>query len=284
MGIIRGIFLVLVSVTLFLSIFSMALFWTLSDSLTYNNVENQSIVLVKGLLDQNTNITNQIHTLYPVILNYCNKNNSNYIFSFEGTTYDLPCETVSKGESAIVDESVRSQIHTIYYTDYNCNFLDCFKQYQIPFFLISETADNFWTGNFNLLLIISIVLSGGVFFLVEKKSNMPIILGSLLIINALLFIKLDVLFGLFSSNKTIFQLLWLFVSQCYEVSIKILIAGIIVLLVGIVLKIFKIGFSIEKFFEKFKKSDKTLQKQVPQKTIQKQVVKNVVKQPIKKSK
>ncbi|VVB82284.1 Uncharacterised protein [uncultured archaeon] len=281
MGVIRGIFLVLVSVTLFLSLFSMALFWTLSDSLAYNNVENQSVVLVKGLLNQNTNITNQIHTLYPVILNYCSKNNSNYVFNLDGTTYNLACETVLKGESAIVDESVRTQIHTIYYTDYNCNFVDCFKQYQIPLFLISETAERFWQSNFNLLLIVSILLSAGVFFLVEKKSNMPLVIGSLLVISSLPFLKLEVLFGLFSSDKTIFQLLWLFFSQSYAVSIKILIAGIIILLAGIVLKIFKIGFSIEEFFEKFKKTEtKTNSKQIPQK----QVVKKIVKQPLKKSK
>jgi hypothetical protein len=89
------------------------------------------------------------------------------------------------------------------------------------------------------------------FFLVEKKTNAFILSGSLLIVSAVPFIKLDYLLSLFS-NKVIFKFLGVFFSQAYYVSIKTLIVGIGLLVLGIVLDIFKVGFFISNLISKIK--------------------------------
>lgn len=271
MGAIRGIFLVIVAVLLFLSLISMTLFWTLSQSLSYNNIEKQSLILIKDVLKENTDLTNKIHEIYPLIQSYC-QNNSDYVFNTEGYTFDISCETVLQGEDAIMEESIKGMVHKIYYTEYNCNFIDCIKESQVPLFLISEKAHNYWNTLFYFSLIISFVLSVLIFFLVEKKTNWPILTGSLLIISSVPFIKLDVILSLFS-DKTLFKLLKIFFSEAYFVSFKILIAGIVLIASGIILKIFKVGFFISNLISKFKKKPARIKEkqkiQIPKKAIKK---------------
>lgn len=255
----------------------MALFWTLSQSLSYNNVEKQSVVLIKDILKENTDLTKEIHEIYPLMQSYC-QNNSNYIFSFEGNTLDIPCETALQGEDVIIEESIKDMVHEIYYTEYECSFVDCFKKTSLsgftPVFLISEKSYNWWNTLFYFSLIISFVLSVLIFFLVNKKTNMPILAGSLLIISSLPFIKLDSLLGLFS-NKTFVKFLSIFFSEAYTVSFKILIAGIILLAVGIILKIFKVGFFISNLISKFEKKPVRIREkqkiQIPKKPIKKKL-------------
>ncbi len=256
MGVIRGFFLVIATVLLFLSLISMTLFWTLGSSLSYNNVEKQSVIIIKDFL-QDTNVTDHIQKVYPIIQLYC-QNYSNYVFSLEGYTVDIPCDVALQGDDAVIEEGIKDMVHEIYYTEYDCDFLNCFNEMYIdskgkvtPFFLISEKAYDFWNNKFHISLIASLVLLALVFLLIEKKTTMPLLIGSLLIISSLPFIKLDVLLSLFS-DKTSVKLLSIFFSQAYFIAVKILIAGIILLAIGIILKIFKVGFSISDFISKIK--------------------------------
>ncbi len=249
MGAIRGILLVFVAVLLFLSILLANLFWVLTISLDYENVREESTLLVKDFLKE-INVTNAIKQAYPLISFYC-QNNSEYVFNYQGYTFDIPCSIALQGENAIVEEGIKDLVKNVYYAEYECSFLDCPNKSQLPLFLVSEKAHDFWKNNFYLVLGICLVLLILVFLFIEKKTNVPILAGSLLVVSSLLFIKLDSLFALFS-DKIIFKFLWIFFSQTYFISLKILIAGIILIVVGIIFKIFKVGFFISNLISKSK--------------------------------
>lgn len=268
MGVIRGILLVLVSVTLFLSLFATALFWTLSSSLVYENVEKESVNVLGDLLNQ-SGAMDSFSTVIPVMQSYCGNNTDwDYVFNEAGYTMSIPCSSVSLGTEAIMGEMVKSLVQMIYYTRYdNCNFWDCAGNAgTAPFFLVSERAYNYWNNKFYTLLGISFILFILFFLLIEKKTNAPILAGGFMTVSAIPFLKLDLLFGLFS-NETLSKLLNIFFSQAPNVSLKLIIVGVLLIIAGIVLKIFKIGFSIEKFFSRFKKPEtKVIQKVIVQKS------------------
>ena len=269
MGVIRRILLVLVAVLLFLSLLSLTLLWTLSLSLNYENVQRQSTLVAKDFLKE-VDITGVITQSYPLIQIYC-KNNTDYVFNYQGYIFDIPCSVALQGEDAIIEEMVKDAIHSIYYTEYDCNFVDCFRKYPVPLFLISEKTYNFWTDKMYLFLIASIALFVLMFLLVEKKINTFILSGILLIVSALPFIKLDSILSLLS-DKLIFNLLWVFFSQSFYVSIRMIIFGAGFLALGILLDIFKIGFSISNLISKIKGEKKE------------KASKNSAKKPDKKSK
>ncbi len=285
MGLIRGFLLVIVAVLLFVSFLSVSLFWSLSSSLTYDNVQNELTITSGEILEDNLNIENHLQIISPAIQLYC-QNNSDYVFSHGGYIISVPCQIALQGEDAIIEESTRDIIYGIYYSDYDCDFIDCFNKMDFKMngtnslFLISEKAHDYWTDKLYMFLAISLILSVLLFFLVEKKTNMPILAGSLLIASSLPFIKFDSFLNLFS-DKMFVKLLNIFFSQTYCVSIKILIIGIILLSIGILLKFFKIGFFISNLISKckgkdnikkqdlFVKKEKTQKIQMPEKNVKK---------------
>jgi hypothetical protein len=282
MGFIRGFLLVIVAVLLFVSFLSLNLFWSLSSSLTYDNVQQESVSIIEDVLYDNVDINKHIGEIYPVIQLYC-QNNSDYVFSYEGYAFDIPCNVAMQGPEAIIEESTKDLIHGIYYADYDCDFIDCFEDIGFKLdgtyslFLISEKAHDYWTSKLYLFILISLILSVLVFFLVEKKTNMPILAGSLLIVSSLPFIKLDSFLNLFS-DKIFVKLLNIFFSQTYCVSIQLLIMGIVLLSLGIIMKFFKVGFFISNLISKIrgkdniKKEDLIIKKEktkIPEKNVKK---------------
>ena len=272
MGFIRGFFLVTVSVLLFFSLFIAITFGILGASLTYDNVQNKSISIAHNLLQQDGNLTSAISKNYPYVQIYC-QTHSNYIFNAEGYTFNISCSNALKGENELINEGISSLIHQIYYSQYNCNFLDCFKSNEIPVFLISEKMYNYLAGKSGLFSAVSFVLFILLFLLTKKKINSFIIVGAFFIIPSLAFLKMDVFFNT-SSNKMIIQFLELFLSQSFPIALKILISGIFLVIFGIVFKIFNLGFLISEWISKMegKSSDKKQQN-----TQDKKPVKNISK-------
>jgi hypothetical protein len=252
MGVIRSIFLVFVSVFLFLSLFAVSLSWILSSSLKYENVQTESVVIIKDFL-KGSEITSQIESFYPLIQQYC-KNNSNFAFNAGGYTLDIPCSIASQGEDAILKEGIKDVISGIYYTKYECSFLNCFQNDELPLFLVSEKAHIFWRNVLYIAIALSLLLLALAFLLSQKKTNALILAGSLMILSSLPFIKLDTLFDLFSDD--IFKFLKIFFSKAYFISLRMIIAGAVLIVAGIILKIFRIGFSISDFISRLKETAK----------------------------
>ncbi len=250
MGVIRSFFIVLVSVLLFVSFVGLNLFGILSLSLNYDQVQKAAPTIANDLI-QDFNLSSEIQRVYPELQLYC-LNNSDYVFSAKGYTFDIPCSSVNQGDNAIINEGVNDLIHQVYYTSYSCNFLDCAKSTQIPLFLISQKAYDYWTNKFYIFLVSSLIFLIILFLLTEKKSNASIISGILLTASSILFIKFDAIINSFS-DKIVYQFLTIFFSQAFYVSLRFLILGILILIAGIVFKLFNIGMFISNLIGKIKK-------------------------------
>jgi len=255
MGVIRGLLVVVGSVLLFLSLLSVTFFWVSSSSLNYENLQDSAPSVIMDFLEE-VNVTSIIDSNYNLIQTYCNSSyaNSNYVFKEGNYTFDIPCESVSQGRDTMVQEGVKNILYKIYYTEYNCNFFDCLKV--SPFFLISERAYNYLDAKFYFFLFVSFILIIALFLFIEKKTNTFILTGSLMIISALIFVKIDSFFALFY-DKIFFRILGIFFSQSFSVSVSLFITGIILLMIGFIFKIFRIGFKISGLISKLKTIEKT---------------------------
>ncbi|MEK6913410.1 MAG: hypothetical protein AABW47_01935 [Nanoarchaeota archaeon] len=253
MGVIRGFFAVIASILLFLSIFSSVFLLILSSSLNYDNLQKESKEVIKGILEKNMNISSAVDTALPFIQIYC-QTNSEYVFNAQGYTFTIPCNITSGGREGIIDNGVDYLIKGIYYKEYDCEFIDCFSKNEIPTFIFSMKSYVFLNNLFYIFLFASFLLLVLTFFLIKKKTNVPILVGSLLIASSFPLFKISNLIN-FIPNETAVKIIGLFFSSAPSISIKVLIAGIILLVAGIILRIFKAGVSISNIFSKFKKPE-----------------------------
>ena len=271
MGAIRGILLVFVSVLLSVSLLAGNVFLTLSLSLDYDNIKTEfSSDILDSVLGE-IDVKEIIEENIPVMQKHC-ENKTEFFFEDSNTeqSFIIPCDVIAQGADEIIDYGFNSFIGEIYYEDYNCGFLDCFEKTGSPLFLISEKSKNYWDNKFYWALLVSVVLVGGMFFLVEKKSNTFVVSGSLLIMSALPFMKLDSVLSFFP-DKSFLEFLAIFFSQSYAVFLIILLVGIILLVVGIVMKLFGIGFKLSNLFSK---KDKKISKDDGGSIIKKEVSNN----------
>ena len=125
----------------------------------------------------------------------------------------------------------------------------------ISFFLISAKAKDYWGSKFYSLLFISLVLITLLFFLVEQKFNLPVLVGILLSISSLPFMKLNWLLSFFP-DKLFLQFFTIFFSKSYDVFLMTFFFGIIIFGLGLILKFFKFGFWVSEFLDKLEKNKK----------------------------
>ncbi len=270
MGAIRGILLVFVCVLLSISLLAGNVFLTLSLSLDYNNIKTEFSSDILDSVAGDIDVKEIIEEYIPEMQEHCENKTE---FSFDdpntGKSFTIPCDVVAQGADSIIDYGFNSFIEEIYYEDYDCGFLDCFTKTGSPAFLISEKSQNYWNNKFYLSLIVSIALIVLIFFLVDKKSSMFLVSGSLLIMSALPFMKLDAALSFFS-DKPFLEFLAIFFTESYTVFLIFIILGIVVFSIGILLKIFGIGFKISNIFsKKDKKISKGDDKQIVKKEVSK---------------
>src|SRR3989344_1165995 len=288
MGLIRGGLLVIASVLLFLLFLAGNLFFAFNLSLDYNNVQTELKPIITDIVEKN-NLRQNINQEFWVMESYC-QNNSEYVFSNENSgdfnyVFSIPCDVVSQGPESVIDYGINSLIEKSYYKDYNCNFWDCFKQ-KDPLFLFSKQAQDYWNSKFYLILSLSIVLIILIFLLAEKKSNFPVIIGSLLVLSSMLlklssafFLKLALsTLSFFTEFDSSFDMFNFVLVQLNSVILITFIIGIIILAIGIILKLFKVGFKISNIFYKIQKEDEG------SKEISKEEVKEIVKKEVEKIK
>ena len=276
MGIIRGGLLVVVSVLLLLSFLVGNVFLTLSLSLDYDNVKSELVPIVKELVEDEMDLGQVIEEHYPFMEEYC-ENNTEYVFNEQGYTMVIPCDVVLQGHDAVVIYSIDALVEEIYYKDYDCSFWDCLKETEQPFFLVSQKAHDYWLGKFYILLVFSIILIALIFFLVEQKTNLSILVGILLAISALPFMKLNWILS-FISEESFLQFFTVFFAKSYVVFLISFILGLIIIALGVVLKFFVVGFKISDFFSKFSKKSSNKKDN----TISKKEVKEIMKEEISK--
>ena len=277
MGFIRGGLFVIVSVLFFISLLVMNSIMVVSFSLEYDNIKSELVPVVKETLQDNINITQAIEQdEYPKIQNFCRNiaPDFNYTFTVENYTFTVPCSVVANGSQAVIDYSIDSFVYESYYKEYDCSFWDCFDGKTLPLFVVSQHSKDYWQKQFYFSLFAALVLAGLMFLFIEKKTNLPLVAGSLVILSSLLFAKLEsVLKWIINFFLTtplnindFFKFLALIFVQSTRVFMIMLIIGIVLLAAGIIMKFFTIGFKINEFFSKFGAKDKSVKTETAKET------------------
>ena len=271
MGFIRGSLFVIVATCFFIALLVMNSTLVVSFSLDYENIREDLLPVVKETLKENINLTSVIDTKqYPLMQQFCKDPSQqlDYTFSEQNYSFSVSCGAISNGTETVFDEVIDKFIYEQYYKEYSCGYWKCFKVGQIPFFIVSQYSKDYWQKQFYFSLLISLVLLGLMFLLIEKKTNLPLVAGSLVVLSSLLFAKLEALtkwainalLTLPISPEEYLRFFTLIFTQSSKVFIIMLIAGLVLLAIGIILKFFAIGFKINEFFSKF--SSKTKENKV----------------------
>ncbi len=263
MGFLRGAGIVILSVLLFVSLLAAGFFAVLASSLTYENVEPQIHSVATKIIEEQIGETTIVDTLTPYLKEYC-KNNSEIVYKFQGYTFVFPCEVVASGTDSIINYSVNYLVGDFYYKDYQCEFWKCFEESDIPLFLVSEYAQDYWKARFYNAFLISIVLSAGVVLLFRRKANGFILTGILLIISSLIILQLRKI-GAFvaqlilspvstavsegTSQEILSQVISIFFSKAGAVFLWMFVIALILIGTGIILRLFGIGFKISERLE-----------------------------------
>jgi hypothetical protein len=248
MGFIRGLLLVFVSIILLLSVLCSGIFYTISSSLEYNTVQNHAISVVQPLVEQ-LNLTQIIDTNRDIITNYC-KNNPDYVFNYQGYTFQFSCQDVNS-TSSIISDAIKNFVSSLYYQQYNCNYWDCFGKYSPPLFLISEKSQEYWLNLFYMALAASILSIVLLFFLFRRKYDLLFFSGGILVASALAILGLGKLLATLS-NQIISNIALVFFSQTNFVFLRLIIAGGALIFAGLIVELFRAGFKLYDMFSRFR--------------------------------
>jgi len=268
MGLIKGGLLVIVSVLLFVVFLAGNVLWTLDNSLDYETIKPELVSIVKETIENEINLSEVIGDEFGEMEVYC-LDNSEYVFSYEesGRVFDFPCEVVTQGSDAVVNYAIEDFVEEIYSGQYTPNGVHQGgassssspsmpgdiniegKESMFDFASLKELVNSY----FYIALVVALVLFVLIFFLVEVKSNSFILAGSLLTISSLPLIKIEKFLSWIPFEFGEFFIV--FFSEANTVFLISFTTGLIVLVIGIVMKFFGVGFKIFEFFNKFNKKD-----------------------------
>lgn len=249
MGFLKKGGVVLICIILLLSFIIGNALFTVSSSLKYDNVQKNFNPILKEIVYDDFN-GSEIEDNFGFLHDFCEKNpNQNYLIEHEIYNVSIPCSDVLEGnQQTFIDKQINDFIEEIYYAEYNCGFFDCFKGNSVPFFLLSEKSKDYLSGKFYWSIFISIILAVLIFFLLENKDNLWILLGSLLIISAIPFFKISSFtFG----NSTFAKIYSVFLGSSHKIFIICLVLGVLLLAIGVLLKF----WSFEEIVSLFRKKD-----------------------------
>ena len=256
MGFIRGGLIFILGALLLIFLLVGNLFLTFNLSITPENIKEKISLEVYNIVDEigGEEIEKAIDENMHLIEEYC-LNNSEYVFSYEGYALDIPCNVAKEGKDAIIEEGISDVIDKIYYQEYSCEtFWECAFQSENPTYLFSAESKQYWKNIFYYALILSLILIGIMFFVMENKTSLFLIVGTLLIISSLPFIAFGKIF-LFLGNSFL-QFIPILLSGSYTVFLITFILGLILIGIGFVLKFATFGGFIAKIFSEKKISNK----------------------------
>lgn len=251
MGLIRGGFVFLLGSLLFVALFAMNTVATLSSSLSYDKVNEALYPFLSGTgeiaglpaeFTSNFNLTKVVTQESGRINTYCRLQNGSYSFSFEGLPVNISCQIAAAGPETIVNQTVNSITSGIYYQEYSCDFWDCFDKEELPFFLISQKAHDYWKSKFFLLLFVSFALATPMVLFMENRTSAPIILGILLTLSVLPILKLSELVSFVAGDQIVSYVMDIFFSNVGKVFWISFIIGLVLVALGIAFKIMGFDF------------------------------------------
>ena len=253
MGLIRSGLVFILGVLLFISFLGMNTFAIMSSSLNYNNVENQVLPLVSGLGDPGSKISQAFGTgefnlsqasddALAQMQTLCNNTNiTEYSFMYQGRNITISCDTLQQDPGAVLNSTISGFIKDVYYQQYDCGFLDCFNANELPLFLVSQKAHDYWKGKFWLFLVFSLVLIALMILFMENRINAPIIIGIILGVSAIIILKISWLFSVVL-GEPVSLLIGIFFSKATMVFWISFILGLLLVALGFAMKFMNLGF------------------------------------------
>lgn len=253
MGLIRGGLVFILGIFLLMSLIAGNIFLTLSLSSNPENLKEELASETGKLIESaaenalGIGVEEAIDEILPELQSHC-ENNTEYVFSEQGYTINIPCETVQKGKEAIIEEGISNIVDEIYEKEYECeSILECLSSSdpKNSLYIISEEAKQEWKSKFNLTLFISIFLIVIMFFLVSQKIDLPIIVGFLIVLSSIPILGINKIISLL--DFPFIKIIPLLFSASGFVFSIVFITGIALLTFGILGKFFQFGhFFLEK--------------------------------------
>ncbi len=279
MGLIRGTIIFTLTVLLFISLFAVNIFLTLSSSVNYNNVEPYMINITQTSALNSGSSATALQEIYQKKAE-C-KNSTSVNFTFEGSSINIPCQIISSGEKPTIDYLVNQTAKNEYYKNYTCSFIECVKN--DPSALISQMAKEYWDSELRTMILLSLAIFGLLFLFSKEKHNAFIVAGIASVLSSIPFRQINWLISLISEFLP-FRILPAFFSSAPAVSNLMLIIGIILIFSGVAFGFFKWGIKIGSFIESILKKMKKEEKKEEEadKVVTKGEVEKIVKEDIKK--
>lgn len=251
MGFVRGGLVFIVTSILLTSLLLGSVFLTLSLSLKYNNFQDEIVSSLTETSSFNINITEEVEADFEEFEDRC-QNDTEIDLSQEGYEIKIPCEVVDQGPEAVIEEGISDIVENSINEAYpeNSGIGEFVKD-----FLFSDDASNSWKKFYYISLLISIILIVLMFFLIENKFNLPLSIGPLLIVSALPLIILN--FSLPYLENSLLSPITVLFSEAYTVFLIYIIAGVILVVLGIGFKVLKLGYNVSKKLSKKPETIKT---------------------------
>ena len=262
MGFFRGGLLIILSILLLVSLIGLNSFFIVSSSLEYDNVRDGLTNLVggEGVLEEAVesfgfegdvgfvvNLSEIEEEVFDLAKAYC-VNSTDYVFSREGYTIEIPCDVVVEGKESFINKTIENIVYGIYYKDYDCNFWGCFSEEDNMLFLVSEKTKDYWKGMLYWAFLVSLILTILIFLVVEQKQNFPIVVGVLVFISSLPFMKADSFISFLAGDFSKFVMP--FIGNIKNVFWFSLMIGLLFIIAGIVWRFWKPDSLKKKFSKK----------------------------------
>jgi hypothetical protein len=269
MGLLKGGLLFFAVSLLFVSLLISAITLTISTSLDQEKLQDEIAQTVaeefaKSSLDSNnTEFTESIEESFPELERECETNEEVVVEDEEGRPVaTIPCEAVEQGAESVVEEVLNSLAKN--FTDSAIDEITEEEKSPLRIFhnlFLSENSKDFWKKGFYYSIFFSLILAVAVFFLVEKKTSLPITLGTLLMVASLpIFLA-----SLISSNleSSILRPIAVLFSNAYSIFTIYIVSGFLLIILGVGLKFLEATYSIS---EKFTFTDNLFNKKEEVKT------------------
>lgn len=250
MGLISKALILIFSFLLFISLIFGAVSFTIYASLEYEEVQKnvapfaedflrENIITKSGEINKNISITERV--LDAVLNSAWGKE----IPFTEKIKQSLEEKLNSgKGDNVSLQQEAQELIYEIYYKEYECvGYKQCSDKYEVPLFLISQQARNYWYKNFKYTCVFGLALVGILFLLVSKKRNLFILVGILSLLTSLVLLGAKKVFS-DSIIKVGNEVFGIFFNKLSYVITFLAAAGIILIALAIIFGLFGLGFKI----------------------------------------
>lgn len=257
MGLISKALTLILSFLLFLSFILGSVSFIIYSSLEYNEVQKnaapyvetflrESIITEQGEINKDISATDRV--LDAILSSKWGKE----IPFTESLKRSLEEKMKSPNlDNVSLKEESEELIHEVYYKKYECNYWDCAKKYEVPYFFISQQSRDYWYQKFKYALSGSLILMGALFLLVSKKRNFFVLVGILSLLTSLVLLGIKRISS--SSIKLIgSEIFNIFFNKSGEIIKLLAIAGIILIALAIILGLFGFGFKIFSWLDNIK--------------------------------